>query len=178
MHNVRRRTALIFACVFFPAMLFAQVSSAPAYKVKAVFLFNFTRFIDWPENAFTDPAAPFVIGIAGNNPFGNFLEQSVSGEKVGTHPILIQQYKTAHENFNCHVLFVNFTDEEKIREVLSACSKKGILTVGDDPDFDKYGGIIRFYTEEDKIRLVINTDAARNAHLQISSKLLSVAKTN
>ena len=165
---------LLFSC----ALLSAQTSTAPAYKVKAVFLFNCTRFIDWPENSFSSPDAPFVIGVVGSNPFEDFLEQSVAGERLGNHPIIIQQYKNVHDNFNCQVLFINYSDESKIREIISSISDKSILTVGDSPFFDKLGGIVQFYTEKDKIRLLINTEAAKTARLKISSKLLSVAKTN
>lgn len=164
-------------------LLFAVESSqaqeaTASYKVKAVFIYNFTQFVDWPMTSFDSPDSPFVIGILGDNPFGSYIDQTVSGEKVGTHPIIIKHYNTEREVDHCHLLYISFSSESRIKESLDAISNKNILTIGEGNNFSRLGGIIRFYTDDNKIRLQINTEAARTAQLNISSKLLSLAKTN
>ena len=151
-------------------------SKAAEYQVKAVFLYNFTQFIDWPVTAFENPEEPFVIGILGDDPFGNFLDLTVKGEHIGTHPIKVKRCKDLRSAMNCHMLYINSTDREWLRTILNAVSEKNILTVSDDPYFNSLGGMIRFYTEENKIKLQINLPRSKEAQLTISSKLLSLAK--
>jgi len=146
--------------------------------VKAVFLYNFTQFVDWPENTFNSPDEPFIIGIVGDDPFGNYIDEIVKGEFLGTHAIKIKRCNDIRSTLTCHMLYINSTDKEKVRTILNAVSEKNILTVSDDPSFNKLGGIIRFYTEDNKIRFQINLSRSKEARLSISSKLLSVAKTN
>ncbi len=162
---------------FFSFPLSAQEGGAPASKIKAVFLFNFTRFIDWPPEAFTSPDDPFVIAIIGNNPFGTYIEESVAGEKVGMHPIVVNRYEDEKDVKECHILYINLQDEDRVRRILKSVEGRGILTVGERPSFTRLGGMVRFYTDNNKIRFEINTEAAKAAQITISSKLLSVAKT-
>jgi hypothetical protein len=153
-------------------------NTAQEYQVKAVFLYNFTQFIDWPQTAFKNAEDPFVIGIMGNDPFGPYLEETVEGEKIGTHPIIVKHCRDIRSAAGCHMLYINSNDREWVRNILSALEEKNILTVSDAPFFTDMGGIIRFYTEDNKIRLQINISRSKSAQLNISSKLLSVAKTN
>jgi hypothetical protein len=155
----------------------AQDKTAGEYQVKAVFLYNFTQFIDWPVSSFSSPSDPFVIGIIGEDPFGPYLEETIEGEKIGTHPIIIKHFAHTRE-INCHMLYINSTDEDWLEKIISSVSQKKILTVGDAPGFTRLGGIIRFYTRDDKIKLQINLEQSKAAQLNISSKLLSVAKIN
>ena len=154
---------------------YAQLATASEYKVKAVFLFNFTHFIDWPEEAFEDGYSPFVIGMIGGDPFGTFLEQAVSGERINAHVIRIERYDNIQDIKACHILYVNTRDPEEIKRILAAVSNRSILTVGDTPNFIRWGGMVRFYTQESKIKLEINNTLARSRQLKISSKLLRVA---
>lgn len=170
--HMKKAGILLLLISFSPTI----AQSPTAYKVKAVFIFNFTRFVDWPETAFETENSPFVIGIAGSNPFGNYLRETVAGEKVGTHEIIIRNIENDKQVTNCHLLFIGYSDAVKVKELLNAIDNKSVLTVGEMPVFEKLGGMIRFYTEENKIRLIINSEAARLANLNVSSKLLSVAK--
>jgi hypothetical protein len=156
----------------------AQPAAMSEYQVKAVFLYNFTQFIDWPESVFKNPEDPFVIGIMGDDPFGKYLEEAIAGEKAGTHPIRIKRFHDLLSVRGCHILFINSRDPEWVGNILSYVSDKNILTVSDAPSFIKWGGIIRFYTEENKIRFQVNVRRSKSAKLNISSKLLSLAKTN
>jgi hypothetical protein len=146
------------------------------YQLKAAFLFNFTRFIDWPADAFTSPSAPFVIGIVGNDPFGNYLDEMVRGEKTGDHPIIVQHYRTAKDISNCQLLYINLQSAESIKEALSNINPHNVLTVSDADKFMKQGGDVRFFEEDNKIKIQINMAAAKASGLEISSKLLRIAK--
>jgi len=154
-----------------------QSKTAAEYQIKAVFLYNFTQFIDWPATAYNSADDPFVIGIIGNNPFDHYLEEVVAEEKIGNHPIEVRYYRSIREIGNCHILYINSDDQGYVEKVLSSVAEKNILTVSDAPNFNRWGGIVRFFTEENKIRLQINVEQSKAARLNISSKLLSVAKT-
>ncbi len=167
-------TGLVILCLFFSAgSLNAQSIISREYKIKAVFLFNFTQFVEWPPAAFSSPNAPFIIGILGDDPFGNSIDETINNEKVNGHPLVVQRYHDVKEIKNCHILFIN-TDPEKIKDDLAAISTH-ILTVGDAGNFVRMGGMIRFFTENNKIRLQVNPDAARAAEISISAKLLRVS---
>jgi hypothetical protein len=171
------RACCIWVVTFATTHTFAQ-SKAEEYQVKAVFLYNFTQFIDWPEKAFNSPDEPFIIGIMGDDPFGNYIDRMVEGESIGTHPIKIKRCHDLRSALSCHILYINSFDREWLRTILNSVSQKNILTVSDYPSFNNLGGIIRFYTEDNKIRLQINLPRSKEAELSISSKLLSVAKTH
>ena len=151
----------------------AQTTPSKEYQIKAVFLYNFTQFVEWHPAAFQQPTAPFVIGILGEDPFGNYIDQTVAGENVGGRPIIVRRYKEAKDINSCHILFINSTTIAN--DVLKVIASRNILTVGDNSNFIRQGGIVRFYTDNNKIRLQINLTAARTANLNISSKLLRVA---
>lgn len=158
---------LLLLTVGFCFQLYAQNR---ADQVKAVFLFNFTQFVNWPANNFSSPASPFVIGILGNDPFGSYLDKVVEGEKVDSHPIEIQRYSDIDDVKNCQILFTS-----RSYSAIKNLRIRSILTVGDENDFAADGGIIRFFVEHNKIRLQINLKAAKAANLDISSKLLRLA---
>jgi YfiR/HmsC-like len=100
--------------------LFVQAQKLPSreYQLKAVFLFNFTQFVDWPPTAFPNEQAPMVIGVIGDNPFGSYLQETVSGEKVNGHPVVVENYTNAGEIKSCHILFVNLNEPRKREEVV------------------------------------------------------------
>jgi hypothetical protein len=146
------------------------------YNIKAQYLYNFSQFVEWPPQAFTSPGSPFVIGIVGEDPFGSAIDNVVAGEKAKGHPIVVQRYAGANDIKNCNILFINHSDTAVVGEILSALRAKNVLTVSDLPDFATMGGIIRFYKEKSKVKVEINLPASRIADLNISSKLLQVAK--
>jgi hypothetical protein len=179
----RERNALLcfFAGVILLLTGFISAQEKPAsnsteYQLKAVFLYNFTRFIDWPENAFHSVDAPFVIGIVGDNPFGNYLQEVVNNDSVGLHPIIIKYFSKPEKVADCHLLFINSNDPEQIKSVLNITSGKSILTVNDTPNFSRWGGHVQFYNQQNRIKLQINASATKDAHLTVSSKLLNLAR--
>ena len=154
-----------------------QASSQKATNeaaIKAVFLFNFSQFVEWPATAFSSPAAPMVIGILGDDPFGNYIDEVVQGEKFGTHPLIVQRYKDVHEIKTCHILFINTRDTDH-KDLLQSLAGRSVLTVSDNRGFMRQGGMIRFSTDNNKLKLEINADAAKQENLTISSKLLRIA---
>ena len=162
--------------LFNASILSAQTAPNREYQIKAVFLFNFTQFIEWPAASFSTSYAPLVIGVLGDNPFGTFLEETVEDEKIKGHPLVIQYYKTPEEIKTCHILFINLTEKNKLNLVLSKLKEKNTLTVSDASGFLQQGGMIRFYLKDNKVQIQINSDSAQDANLTISSKLLRVAE--
>lgn len=165
-------TACVLMC---PVMTIAQKNASPEYQVKAVFLYNFTQFITWPDSVFSAPDAPLVIGIVGSDPFGPYLRDIINSEKAGNHPLVIKQFKTASEITKCHLLFINSDKPAFIEEALEKIEGHSTLTVCDSYSFMKLGGMVQFFIENNKIRLRINRKTAKAAQLNISSQLLKIA---
>lgn len=165
----------ILLCVIAPCS-WAQSSVSKEYQVKAVFLYNFTQFIQWPSKAFSKAEDPFRIGILGNDPFGAFLDQTVLGEKVNGHPLVIQRYGNIEDVKDCHILFVAQTENERLGKALADLREKGILTVGDSDGFLQNGGVILFFTKGNRVRFKVSLGAAKRAGLTISSKMLRLAE--
>jgi len=161
---------LLFSIMASPA--FAQKASE--YQVKAAFLFNFSKFLEWPPEVMGEPGEPFIIGVLGKDPFGSNLDEIIEGEKIMDHPMIVKRFNSAEQIDKCHILFIHVPG--KTSEALNALKGKNVLTVSDDNEFNTYGGIIRFYTENEMIRLQINIGAAKAANLNVSSKLLRIAK--
>lgn len=155
--------------------LSAQGHPPRQYQIKAVFLYNFTKFVDWSVPAFPDENAPLVIGILGEDPFGSYLDEVIAGEKLKDHPLLIQRYNSTEEIRDCHILFINLPDQNKTAEIIESIKGRSILTVSDAPDFLELGGMVRFVTIDKKIRLQINPEASEASAIKISSKLLRLA---
>lgn len=168
--------ALATATAPAPAQTAAQASVTPEYQVKAVFLFNFAQFVEWPPSAFPDSAAPLIICVLGEDPFGSYLDETVRGETVQGHPLAIQRSRRVEEIRNCHILFVGRQEQERLGEILDTLKGRPALTVSDADGFARRGGMIRFMTDRNRIRLRINLEAARAANLTLSSKLLRPAQ--
>ena len=154
----------------------AQTQISREYQVKAVFLFNFAQFVEWPTNALSDTQTPLTIGVLGDDPFDGFLDDTVRGEKVDGHPLVVQRYHNIEDVENCQVLFISRSENKRMEQILADLKGRNILTVGDADGFVKNGGVIRFVTEENKIHFRISLEAAKNAKLTISSKMLRLAE--
>lgn len=153
----------------------AQTPATPEYQVKAVFLFNFAQFVEWPPKALGGDQSPIVIGVLGEDPFGPYLDEAVQGERIGTHPLVSRRFRRVEEVTACHILFISRSESGHFESLMPRLRALGILTVADFDGFVSQGGIIQFVTVKNKIRLRINLEAARGASLTISSKLLRPA---
>lgn len=145
------------------------------YQIKAAFLFNFTRFIHWPASAYASADAPFVIGIMGNDPFGSYLDDLVNGEQIDGHSIVIRRYPNGGDISGCRLLFINIAAPARLKAILSSAAQQNTLTVSDADNFIKAGGMIRFFKEDNRIKMEIKLAATKTAQLDISAKLLQVA---
>lgn len=155
----------------------ARAASGPTeYQVKAIFLFNFTQFVEWPKNSFADAEAPFVIGVLGHDPFGRALDEAVRGESVNGRPLVIQRYASRADLKPCQILFIDRSASGDLDKTLSELERAGTLTVSDFEGSSARDVVIRFLIENQKIRLRINLDSAHDAGLTISSKLLRPAQ--
>lgn len=162
-----------------PASIFAadgDTRGVGEYALKAAFLFNFAQFVEWPPSALPSPQAPLVIGILGNDPFGDSLDSIVRGERISGHPLEVHRYQDARDIDACHVLFVSRSESGVLEAILQELRGRPILTVADFSRFGIQGGMIQFVKENNRIRFQINLDAAREAGLTISSKLLRPAE--
>jgi hypothetical protein len=146
------------------------------YQIKAVFLFNFTQFVEWPPDAFRDNATPLVIGVLGEDPFGAFLDETVRGETAQGRRLVVERYADIHKIGTCHVLFISRSEAERVRAILDRVKHRRTLTVSDIEGFASEGGVIAFVPVAGKLRLRVNLDVAHAAGLTLSSRLLRPAQ--
>jgi hypothetical protein len=144
------------------------------YHVKAAFLYNFAKFVEWPPTAFHKPDTPFEICVLGLNPFGSTLEEAVQGMQVSGRSFVILKISDVAQAAGCHILFISSSERRQLRAVLDQLKGLNILTVGETEDFLASGGVIRFKLKNEQLRFEINPDAAARERLKISSKLLSL----
>lgn len=170
--------ATLIACLSLALLLLAataQESQPSEYQVKAAFLFNFAKFVEWPPEAFEGETSPLVFGILGDNPFGDALERTIQNKTINRHSLVIKQFHSVAEVTNCHVLFVCASEKKRLAEICGGLRGTSILTVGDTEGFSEAGGMINFVFENKRIRFQINDEPAKAARLKISSKLLNLA---
>jgi hypothetical protein len=168
------RTALV--AVLGLALLCGSDEPSQEYKLKAAFIYNFARFIEWPASAFSRGDLPFVIGVVGTDPFDGALEQAVAGKLIGSRPVVVKYFTTADDIGSCQILFVATNDEDAQTKILQKVLNQPVLTLGESETFNTDGGCLRFFVENSKMRFEINTDATDRAKLKISSKLLKLAR--
>jgi hypothetical protein len=154
--------------------LYAQNESLE-YEVKAAFLLNFTKFVQWPESAFPGPASLFTVCITGTDPFGTILEGVVQGESVAGHRIAVQHVSEAPAPHTCQMMFAGET-AGNLPGLLKSLGP-GVLTVGDGRTFLSDGGMIAFVIENRRVRFDINAAIADKAGLRLSSRLLAIARS-
>jgi len=156
----------------------ALPTAAPAaegpgeYDVKAAFLYNFTRFIEWPPEAFRDARAPLTLCVVGKDPFGEVLDDVVQGESVGGRELEVARPDPDDDLARCQILFVSRSEHARLGALLGRLKDKSVFTVGEEEGFLEAGGILRFVQSGRNVRFEINQAAAERAPLKISSKLM------
>lgn len=168
-----RRCAALAATLLFSGWSFGALDE---YQVKAVFLFNFGRFVEWPQQVYDTPQAPFVICVVGEDPFGKTLDDVVRGESVGSRSLVVRRYDETGELTGCNILFVGRNDAPQLERALAAVRGRSVLTVTDIDGAERSGAIIVLYKDQSRIRMRINLAAAKASQLVISSKLLRPAE--
>ena len=178
----RRIPAILvaFACVTLaPGAVDAQIETKSEYRVKAWYLANFSKFVEWPEKAFRSPDAPFVIGVVGGYFLGPSLFQAIAKQTARGRKIEVRWEmgkKTDEELRECQILFISGQDRKRLAQILGALQGASVLVVGEADGFLQAGGMINFVLENDKVRFEINSDAAARAGLKLSSQLLATAR--
>jgi len=171
--------ALLLWLVAFPHAreLHAQTQvGSLEYQVKAAFLLNFTKFVEWPATAFPAPDAPITICVIGQDPFGAILDRTIEGESVNRHGVRAQRLLPDGDLRSCHILFISQSERERFTQIVSRLRGSSVLTVSELPGFVDTGGMIEFLIEEGKARFYINAATTEGAGLKLSSRLLRVAK--
>lgn len=171
-----RAAVLLLVCLAaltFPAR--AQDTGPTEYQIKAAFLYNFVKFVQWPTQAYSTATSPIVIGVLGENVFGDDLEKAIRNKVIGNRPLQFKAFDSVEEVTNCHVLFINAPERSRIPQILAALRGRSILTVGESGRFMQEGGMINFIIVNRRVCFQINNPAARQAGLILSSDLLNLA---
>jgi hypothetical protein len=150
--------------------------AATEYQVKAAFLFNFARFVDWPAMTFVSASAPFSLCVYGNDPFGADLDAVVRGESIAGRPMVVRRVQELRDVSQCQILFIADSADRELESVVATLDRRATLTVSDLEGAARRGAMVRMMTVNGKIRLRINIDAVRAAHLSMSSNLLRAAE--
>lgn len=153
----------------------AQKASPTEYEVKAAYLYNFGRFVEWPNRATAPNGGQFSVCVLGEDPFGQALDTILAGGSIdgtGTTAIRISKAKEA---VNCRILFISSSEESQLKQILGALEGTSVLTVSDLPQFSQRGGMVQFVLDGKKVRFEVNLTPVEHAHLAMSSELLKVA---
>lgn len=178
--QLRRSTTLlgvaVIAAVFYTVTAFAQVSKE--YQLKAVFLWRLAQFTQWPSESFESSESPIVICVVGENPFGEALEESVLGETAHGRRMVVRLYRVIEQGRSCHIVYVaGGAGPRRAKEISAALAGRSVLTVRDADGLpSSYETIVTFITEENKIKLRINVQAAKAARLVLDPRLLRAAE--
>lgn len=154
----------------------ASAQTIDEYQVKAAFLYNFAKFVEWPALTFKTDKDPLRICVLGQNPFGNALVEGVGGKTVLGRPLVVSGISDPGQGADCQIVFVGSSERKRLRSIFADLRMTGILTVGESEGFATQGGIVNFKLEDGRVRLEINIEAAGQAKLRISSKVLSLAQ--
>jgi hypothetical protein len=168
----RRSFRMALAATF----LVAAHGQIDEYQVKARFLCNFARYVEWPAESFKAADDPIVICIVGNDPFGGALDQAVNGNQVEGRRFLVRAVSGIPPDPHCHILFIPSSERKLFRSMAASLENSAMLTVGEIQGFPNDGGVINFRLEDGRVHFEINLDAAGRKHLRISSRLLSLAQ--
>jgi hypothetical protein len=145
------------------------------YLIKAGYIFNFARLVEWPA-ASAPKGQPIVIGVLGNDSFATVLSRVVSGKKIDDRPFVVKRLKNKEfKDCSCQILFVAAAENARTDEIIQLQNTAAVLTIAEAPDFARRGGIIALILEDSKVRFMVNVDAATQAGLSISSRLLTLA---
>lgn len=156
----------------FPALLGAAGSAE--YQVKAAFLYNFMKFVEWPGDSL-NAAGTITLGILGKDPFGEAIEE-VRGKTAKGRRIAVAHLRTPEEARECDLLFVCASEKGRFTQILKAVQNYRVLTVADQEGFCQAGGMINLVSVKNRVGFEVNVAAATRARLRISSQLLKLAR--
>jgi hypothetical protein len=170
--------AALLLVVYFPlANRAAHADQSPTeYQVKAAYLFNFLKFVEWPDDPGADPHAKWVIGFVGDTPIGDELTRQVEGKNVLGRELQIKKFQAADNLRVCNILFISESEKKHLPPILAELRGSSVLTVADMDNFIGSGGMIQFVVEDARVRVAIDVGATSHARLKVSSKLLALAR--
>jgi hypothetical protein len=168
-------TVCIAAFCWQAADLPAQAPKPTEYQVKAAYLLNFGRFIEWPAKTGATPEEPFQVCVLGQDPFGPILDAALAGETINHAPLAAKRIAKPQDASVCRILFISASEEHSLKSILPALDKTAVLTVSDIAQFTRQGGMIQFVLSGNRVRFDVNLVAVRAAGLNLSSELLKLA---
>lgn len=174
-----KRILIAIQILIIPASAALAQNHKPAvseYELKAAFVFNFAKFVQWPDTALGPEEEALIIGVLGEDPFGGYLDAVVAGNHLKNRPIQIKRFKRLDQLERCHLLYISASESSRLGRVMQRVGKESILTVGETQDFLRVGGIIRLLSRGNKVRFEINQEASKKVGLRISSRLLRLAE--
>jgi hypothetical protein len=175
-HRIGRWVFTLLLMIYLPGLAAGQeLLTASPNKVKAAFLRNFTRYVRWPPDAFSDDRSPWRICVLGHDPFGDVLDKTLASRLEQGRAFQIFRAEDLNELPRCQIVFIGYKDAEKRRSALTILKKSPVLTVSDAPEFLQEGGIIQFQVG-DRVEMSINLDQARAASLTVQTKMLEVSR--
>jgi hypothetical protein len=172
----RRGTALLLAALCLGAAVRPARGQEGEYALKAAFLYNFTKFVEWPPDSFAGPRAPLHLCVVGEDPFGPQLDSVVAGEAAAGHPLVVRRLRPGDDLGECHLLFVGGSEQRRFGEILAPLKGKGVFTVGEADGFLEAGGLLRFVLVGHKVLFRINRAEVERSPLRVSSKLMRLAE--
>ncbi|MGA8030328.1 MAG: YfiR family protein [Bryobacteraceae bacterium] len=174
---LRKVVIALFALLFSVSSLYGERLSSTESQVEAAYLYNFGKFVRWPDRVTGVKGRPFTICVFGQDPLGPALDSVLAGENMGGSEVIAKRISVPQEIANCQILFISSSEESQLRTILDAVDKAAILTVSDMPQFSERGGMIHFVREGNRVRFEVNLTATQNCGLTLSSELLKVAAT-
>lgn len=152
-----------------------QQPSPTEYQLKAAFLFNFAKFVEWPASDFSSSQSKFSICIVGADPFGRAIDDTLRGQAIEGRAVTVIRVQQSSDLRHCQIAFISATEKSRLQDILQSVRGSNVLLVGETPGFAAAGGAIQFQMQNNRVRFSINPEAAGRAGLRISSKLLSLA---
>jgi len=170
-----RKALVLSLCALLAESLAAQTGPSTPYELRALYLFNFAKYTEWPKEAFADSAAPFVLGILGDDPFGKDID-IINGKQIKNRKLVVRYFSTAEAARDCHILFISPSEKDRVPETLQALSQSSVLTVSEFEGFMDQKGIVNLAEEKKRLVFEINQAAAEKAGLKLDARLLQLAK--
>ena len=169
---LRNKAGILLVCLL-ALCGFVHADRPSEYQVKAAYLYNFGKFVNWPADAVA--ASEFDVCVLGTDPFGPLLDATVSDSTINGKRVIARRIVRAQDAAGCRVVFIAASESQRLGSALAVLSRLHVLTVSDNPHFLERGGIIQFIVEGDRVRFAVNLSAAQEAGLTLSSELLKVA---
>jgi len=167
----------MLACwtVLLPLSVHAQSLLGPEYQVKAAFIYNFAKFVEFPRGTFDNATDPIVFCIVPDDPATDVFN-ALEGKTVGGRKIIVRKYAVPKDTEGCHIVFCATQNSRLVQDLLDALNGRSVLTVGETEGFTRRGGIINFFAERERLRFKVNPAAAKRAGLKLGSQVLMSAE--